>query len=337
MAWQSFVTLRSLREGTMGLIYIMICLLLNDEVHSSFEVKKFLNRFPWETAIHNCNKSGDNLTFAVPRVELCSLKVLEKLDLKGDAWVGYFQTYEYFMFIACVPLSEIERSVSEKFKLVKCENRPGLCYSVCGLRGYIGLLDDVCYCIVQSTFPTLDLKSVNTSCEDPLHCVNNEMLCGNREYNKVSVYNNVSISSNDIKGVGSGCLVVTKGSRYEISVANCSDRFQHLCESVTDPNLYLEESPMNDQWVYSFRDCPKTGKKPITFVGDSTKFVFPDTNGSWWTSVVRDLVIRNYSKSMIINETPVYQGFLTNSAEGTKLDFIYARNNLRMTSVACMS
>ncbi|KAL3837420.1 hypothetical protein ACJMK2_022779, partial [Sinanodonta woodiana] len=146
-----------------------------------------------------------------------------------------------------------------------------------------------------------------------------------------------SISSNDIKGEGSGCLVVTKGSRYEISVANCSDRFQHLCESVTDPNLYLEESPMNDQWVYSFRDCPKTGKKPITFVGDSTEFVFPDTNGSWWTSVVRDLVIRNYSKSMIINERRVYQGFLTNSAEGTKLDFIYARNNLRMTSVACMS
>ncbi|KAL3837422.1 hypothetical protein ACJMK2_022781 [Sinanodonta woodiana] len=99
MAWQSFVTLRSLREGTMGLIYIMICLLLNDEVHSSFEVKKFLNNFSWDEAKHKCNTSGDNLTVAVPRVELCSLQLLEKLDLEGKAWVGYFQTYEYFMFI----------------------------------------------------------------------------------------------------------------------------------------------------------------------------------------------------------------------------------------------
>ncbi|KAL3837419.1 hypothetical protein ACJMK2_022778, partial [Sinanodonta woodiana] len=104
------------------------------------------------------------------------------------------------------------------------------------------------------------------------------------------------------------------------------------------PNLFLEERPMNDQWVYSFRDCPNTGKKPTTFIGVSTKFVFPDKNGSWWTSVVRDLVIRNYSECITINETLVYQGFLRNSAaEGTKLDFTHARNNLRMTSVACMS
>ncbi|KAL3837421.1 hypothetical protein ACJMK2_022780, partial [Sinanodonta woodiana] len=307
------------------------------EVHSSFEVKKSLNNLSWDAAKHKCNTSGDNLTVAVPRVELCSLKLLEKLDLEGKAWVGYFQTYEYFMFIACVPLSEIERSVSEKFKLVKCENRPGMCYSVCGLRGYIGLLDDVCYCNVPSTFSTQDLKSVNTSCEDPLHCVNNGMLCGNREYSKVAVYKNVSISSMDFRGDGSGCLVVTKGSQYEISVANCSDRFQHLCESFTYPNLYLKESPMNDQWVYSFRDCQKTGKKPTTFTGDRTKFVFPSSDGSWWTSVVRDLVIRNCSDSMIKNERTIYQGFLRNSDDGTKLDFIHARDKLQMTSVACMS
>ncbi|KAL3837418.1 hypothetical protein ACJMK2_022777, partial [Sinanodonta woodiana] len=69
------------------------------EAHSSFEVIKFRNNFLWETAKYTCKTSGYNLTFAVPRVELCSLKVLEKLDLEGEAWVGYFQTYEYFMFI----------------------------------------------------------------------------------------------------------------------------------------------------------------------------------------------------------------------------------------------
>ncbi|KAL3837433.1 hypothetical protein ACJMK2_022792 [Sinanodonta woodiana] len=115
MAWQSFGIHYRGTKRFLGLLYLILVLLLNDEVHSAFEVREFRNPFSWETSILNCNSSNINLTIAVPIVDFCSMTVLDKLDFKGDAWVGYFQTYEYFIFIGKMTLL-LERTIFYKLK-----------------------------------------------------------------------------------------------------------------------------------------------------------------------------------------------------------------------------
>ncbi|KAL3837417.1 hypothetical protein ACJMK2_022776 [Sinanodonta woodiana] len=275
------------------------------------------------------------MTCAVPVVDLTSMTILDKMYLQGEAWIGYFQTYEHFLFIVCVPLSEIKSSISATYNIGRPENRPGICYSLCGLQGYIGLQAGVCYCIAERTFSTPGMHSVNNSCENPYHC-ETSMLCGNQGHIKISVYKKVFMSSS-ISGNGSGCLMVSNRSEYQMSVASCKGNFRHLCESNTGQFLHLEESPVKEHWVYSILQCAKTGKKPTTFIGNGTNFIFPNSSGPWWTSVVRDLITRNCSESMTIQEKPSYEGFVKNSNDVIKLEFVHAEEYSRKTFVACMS
>ncbi|KAL3837426.1 hypothetical protein ACJMK2_022785 [Sinanodonta woodiana] len=99
MAGQSFGTAHRGTERTMGLMYLIFSLILYDEVHSAFEVMKTRHQLSWKEAVHHCDKIRSYLTFAVPVVNYSSMTVLDKIDLHGESWVGYFQAYEYFLFI----------------------------------------------------------------------------------------------------------------------------------------------------------------------------------------------------------------------------------------------
>ncbi|KAK3610869.1 hypothetical protein CHS0354_008729, partial [Potamilus streckersoni] len=83
----------------MGLLYIIISLLFNDEVHSVFEIMKSPNPLSWQKALFRCDSSKSNSYIAVPTVNLTTMRITDAIALDEEAWVGYFQSYEHFLFI----------------------------------------------------------------------------------------------------------------------------------------------------------------------------------------------------------------------------------------------
>ncbi|XP_060586442.1 uncharacterized protein LOC132742136 isoform X2 [Ruditapes philippinarum] len=254
----------------------------------------------WNKAINNC-------TIEMPKIKFQGRDEELPVDyplLDNDVWVGYYLAAAYFHYIGCLSVEGM--SVTAKFD----HNTPGLCYSACLKKGFIGISEKECYCLNDTDQLDVCKKNCNKGCKD-----HDDIACGAGDY--MSLYS-IDSAATLYSGDGECLLYHTKNEGPDFTWSDCTDPQVVIC-ALNDnvQNALNDEDEIQEKgWRESMNICFERSMLPPS-IEQLKKY---NLSTSSWAGVIKSEVIYSIEDAPITHRSKQL-GYLKKKREGAVLKF----------------